>query len=868
MPLVFPSQVLADRWLEACLPPDDLTALRRDNFLSWDAYKDRWYRSRGSGRPVTPIERFVLAGSLIAEEPEAVRELFGEVTPALLLRPLAGLLPGALRTAAAIRNPVHSGALVNLGRAWLDLLAEHGLSDPETISAEDLPQPPQACLVFPELLLDGARFGEGAASRLRELPSIGLDLLPRPPDHRPVFRHFQSDRDERMGVLSVLRQELERGTAPSGIAVSVAGLEQTREDLVADARLAGVPLQFRSGSPLSRSLPGLFLSSLVRAARSGFRADTVLELTGFPTVPWRDAAALAASVDRIRAAGPLGAPKPGETARILSVPGSAGTGRVALSRLIERGSALLRARSALDLRGAWSSVLDRCLESDRWSDSAKLPLQRMNDVLNGLASAEERLGTAVPEPLGRWLDLLERERYVPQSDASGIPVFDYRVLSGSPAGLHLLIGADADAVRVQAGPFGKLPPVLETSLADRIPDITRDYLVGYTGSSALHISMARFRQGRATAVPAPLLGWGFPSEPDVHVPGPDEWDAALVSGSVSSGPPDDSAAATADHGKLQAIGTATSPVLHAGLGFAMDRELAFRDAAIHAEALPLPAGENVRAVRATDLGRRVACPFAWLVTRHFHASPPEFSVLQPAQAIGSAVHAAIAEFLPAVLSGSNPEDAVSAIREHVQASLLGNRAVSAPLVAVLSDRGTEIALDLLHGVGQAWAGAELLATEQVLEGEISGLPVRGRADAILQAGDGKLVIIDFKTGRHQTVQAGLKAITEDPPSRFPEFQLQAYVLLSGYQDGMSDAAGGWHAEYRFTKGPRDGRIVASEGEGPLSDASSSPGLAPLLAACEHAARAAAEGEYAIPGDGEGCSECPIRAVCRQKYVVR
>ncbi len=866
--MVFPSQVLADRWLEACLKEDGLIAIRRDRFISWDAYKDRWYRDSPAHPPVNRTERLVLAAAIISEQADALGTLFGEVSAGSLIRPVAALLPNALRTAASPVLADQRLALAALGAAWESRLSELDLSDPEAAPVSELPPAPSACLVFPELLLDGPRYFGTRDKALAHLPVVNLDRFPATPGSGRYYRHFHTDRDERYAALSLLRDELETGTVLSDLALSVSGLQQCREDLASAARLVGVPLVFRSGTALSGSLPGRWLNSLIRAARSGFRAELVAELTGFATVPLRDGPALEAAMNRVRKKGPISVPRPGQTAPLLLALGSDTAGRSALSRLMERSSALIRARDAVELRGAWSSVLDRCVDGRSWGNADERALQRMNDLLNDLASAEGRLGITVSDPLARWTDLLDQERYVPQSSQEGVPVFEYRVLAGAPLAVHVLIGADADAVKVQSSPYGILPPVLESVLADGIPNLTSSYLRGYGGTRALHLSMARFRRGTASAVPAPLLKWGFPTSPGAPFPAPDEADSHAVARTF----------ATADGQQVGADGmqevlarppdSGRSPVLNRGLRFAAERALQYRKADLADAPLFLSSAEGLPPVSASALGRRIGCPFAWLVGSEFRASAAEAPSLHPYMALGSAVHSAVAEFLPSVLEGSDPEDAAPAIRDHIRAYLSRELSVSEALLPLLAARATETARVLLSGVAEAWPGAVCAGIERVLEGAIAGLPIRGRVDAMLQSADGRLVIVDFKTGRPARIRGGLKVIETDTRASFPEYQLQAYVLLASGDAELASSAQGWQAEYRFAFADEDSRAIASSGTEHLTEAAGTSKLARLLADCEQAAAAARTGTYAVPGDGEGCAECPARAVCRQRYVVR
>ena len=143
-----------------------------------------------------------------------------------------------------------------------------------------------------------------------------------------------------------------------------------------------------------------------------------------------------------------------------------------------------------------------------------------------------------------------------------------------------------------------------------------------------------------------------------------------------------------------------------------------------------------------------------------------------------------------------------------------------------------------------------VGTEVAVEGIIAGgdgrpaVQVRGRVDRLERDGEGRLVVVDVKTGK--------SPVTKDDAQRHAQLAMYQLAIAEGLLS-QGDSAGGGRLVYL-------GKVGASGAAERTQDPLTSEGQSHWRDAVQQAA-AATQGPEFVARINDGCSHCPVRAMC-------
>ncbi len=233
-----------------------------------------------------------------------------------------------------------------------------------------------------------------------------------------------------------------------------------------------------------------------------------------------------------------------------------------------------------------------------------------------------------------------------------------------------------------------------------------------------------------------------------------------------------------------------------------------------------PGHHDPSPLSATLLETYVRCPFRYLLDRVWKVGErPSLDVTTSAEPSerGRLVHGVVASLLED-FGTSPPRDAVETYLERAAeraglARAMGSRA----LAGVFLDRQADA---VLRSIGELdSSGLTVVATEETVAGTVAGEAFSGRVDLLMRDGEGRLLILDVKTGRslpsERDVEEGRRY---QPPvyyslarQTFPDEELAGvgYVSVSGDSPGERVfMASGWLEDIM---GATEERIVVLAG---------------------------------------------------------
>jgi len=507
-------------------------------------------------------------------------------------------------------------------------------------------------------------------------------------------------------------------------------------------------------------------------------------------------------------------------------------------QLVERLQAFLTKLEKLpteDTPNAWAGHLlqlieclgwpgDHALDSSEYQQAAKL--RETISTFSSLARVQRQMRFS--EVIRRLGQLCEETVFQPQSAATSIQVLGILEAAGMQFDAIWLLGMDDQTWPPSASPNPLLPSRLQRELG--MPH----------ASSDRELQFAR-----------ELTGQLFACAPHV-----------IVSHAVSNG----------DREQRPSPLTAMLPI-------ADDFHIEYSDA-LHQAALPRGTTEQLPSPEALPpegsppggswlLSDQSACPFRAVGRHRLKARPlPETSSAPSPGLLGAMVHDLLKrvwdEIQTAEKLRSLDDDALRALIEpHARGTLtdLGRRrpdVFTEHFIELEIQRLCELLLDWLNLEKQRALPFRVLRTEEKQQVELGGLSLRLQADRVDQLNDGRLVIIDYKTGE----QADAKGWLDPRPT---ELQVPLYCV-EAEQPPAAALIARVHARSTVFKGSaQDGNIVpgieAFEGDETVAD------WQQLLqhwrsALMELAAEIRAGRADIEPQEDKTCTYCELGSLCR------
>jgi len=298
---VFPTQVSADSWAEVSLRTQEKAAVEMDRFIGWDDFLARIREPNipASKKAADQKSRLLWALLILKEQEDRpfLRSLLKPGTiPALpLAASLARLAPSLPDLPAALSGlsttPSKKAEIADylaIADRYSRFLEKHSLYEPSQVRLAK--EKSGHFILFEPALMPGfAKMSqsliEACSIELFELGSHGPGANAR---DRALLK-FRTFREEAQYVLANCAALLENGVRPEEIAISAptCGPEfQAHVKLL--ARQFALPIEFRSGEPLSASPFGRLLASLSRASSEGFSLRTMERLFDRGPFVWKE----------------------------------------------------------------------------------------------------------------------------------------------------------------------------------------------------------------------------------------------------------------------------------------------------------------------------------------------------------------------------------------------------------------------------------------------------------------------------------------------------------------------------------------------------------------------------------------------------
>ncbi len=920
---VFPSDIAASLWREEALGILGVGTVEARRFIAWDRFKAEAIRSvTGKRQPVTAPLRGLYARDLARRNAQAEPRLFRSLIPESFAAESAPFAPwiGRLLPQLALWGEKRRRAsdmplfpvpadeedddLEFLKEDYRLFLDRHALYEPSW------ERPPLRetgyfyVILFIEAIEDWDEFAPilGKAPFVRPVSCLDLPALS---GEAPEARVFESTRDEFKACALAIEGLLARGAPADRIAISVPDLETVAPYLTRELELRGIPFEYRSGRPLGGRSAGRLFRLLDSCVGNDFSFSAVKALMLDRLVPWAnpelaerlvafgianrcvtswtdDGRRMDPWEEAFRAPSRFSGPDEGL--------------RAWYGELRRALVSLTKAESFSEIRARWFSFRNRFLDMSLLDPADDAVLARCVEELTNLAALETEYAELLGAGTWRFfLETLDATMYVSQRASAGVNLFPWRVAAGTPFPWHFALDASQDRATVV---YRQLPFLREDkreALRSQEDDATSAFFAVYAacpresdipgipGFMRFSVATRSFKgystphNGLRTRTDA-AEGQG---NPEVALRDPFRDELAFAAG-------------VAEPDRLYPV-QIEGQAAHAGRALPGSRR---RFSYLRDAFSPAVPGLSERVterqydsgsvrVSQTDLSVHATCPARWFLGKIARIEPPEGDAeLMDDRRLGIVYHEVFKRVYERIretdgaFRSSRLDEYRSWAAECAETAAANSEEFRGPLAApVLATLTARIA----RGVSAILEQDALYLDgfiPDLLEDDIAftrgGIRYYGRVDRVSRrAADGKLVLVDYKTGQTPSLSA-YKTDLSERPGAIADFQMPMYLFLAETSDESpyrgEKIACAWFANVKEEK--FDTVVDDGEAGGPRQKRGTflREEFEPTMSAFEESVRGFAESvrnlDFRRPAElsrGE-CARCDYVRICRWNYI--
>lgn len=515
---VFPSQVVARSYLEACVRSNPGIAVFNDNVVSWDQFKANFTHYPKDRAKAVYTDRLLFVNDLFSKG-RAMERLrfysdasFPESSKAYM-NGIAQSLPGMCRAFDLSTMQIRPSVLEN---ASADMVHDLGILVPAYKAFMEESPLYDPCLYEPDfsvpgndgmpcssyvLVFPGAYKDPCACDAMRFCPTMDVNggfhdpgptnalAVCNPTEDFPKLRLFPNSTAETMACMRAVHRLLANGVLPNDIAISCPNVDAYRPYIEMEALKRDIHLTFADGKPLSRYVPGRFFKALLRMRDEKYSFDSVKTFFLDPCFPFKDRPLLVEMVNQAVSCKLQDGPLSRWVKRFSAY------GRMDLAEklsLIADGiSSVVDCRDASRLRENATVLVKELFGDDVWTRSLDDDDDLASDNAKVFGSCIAELGTLSlhadlvgarrnTDLFSLFVDILGDKTYAPNSRRSNVRVYGYPLDAGLAVKHHFVIGLSDSNTRLQRNPYPFLPKEKTRNLAD-VSQIG-DYVLGLYGT--------------------------------------------------------------------------------------------------------------------------------------------------------------------------------------------------------------------------------------------------------------------------------------------------------------------------------------------------------------------------------------------------
>ncbi|MBN2653070.1 MAG: PD-(D/E)XK nuclease family protein [Spirochaetales bacterium] len=498
---VFPSEITARSVMEQLLLSTERAVLDRSRFISWDKFKELSQIHKRDRRPVNRLVLRLFAEDLLCDVRQSNEyipyfyEKNNSFSTKILVTNLVTLL-SKINLVSSLRGGVMSPGFyqgVEFVRArYLVFLEKNNYFDPNLEDSAKMYDFKPAIIFFPELILDFEEFRavEGFANLVQfAVARPGSAALNSLTVHDSVAGEVSC-------TLRQIRELLDSGVDPSEIVVSCCGDEDYLGFFAEFADGFGVPLNLKTGKPLSEYVAASFFRGLADVCKRDFLFSQVRGFVSNPVFPIKQrdlfVEFLRDGSQRCVIAGEkilLYKADPYIVAFFEACKGIIAS--EGFSTLLERVDSFLKEFTSVEF-------IDK--------EDVRPSFERILVVLRELRDIESELGDyKVNDCFEFFMETLTQQVYVPQSRGNGVAIYKYRVAAGGQPLHHFVVGFSQSGSEVKRDALAFLPEIVRAKHFDKdfgFQDFSDDFFNAYILSGeSVEFSMSQETQNGTMIVP-------------------------------------------------------------------------------------------------------------------------------------------------------------------------------------------------------------------------------------------------------------------------------------------------------------------------------------------------------------------------------
>lgn len=500
--LVFPSEIAARSWSSRIARVRGICKSGR--FISWDSFKERVFFGTETRKPANQVFRGLFVDAILEQnirepvfrrivQPEfrhLTRNYRQAVLSALPFLPKICVFPDA--SLEDIIGPTLASDFRMLFREYEQFLQRYQRYEPGWQTREYMGGDASYIILLPELLEDFREYEQQLSScefvEIFSSSHIDSHLA------QVEFHEYDDYRTELSHCVLSIAQEITAGRHPEDICITLPNYDRMLPRLMYYAKSAGVPLAPRRGKPLIEYVSVSWLKELSAIGHRSISYSQMRSLLLHPGLLWRDAAGPGSLIDRAAQFNMLTASRRSWLQLSEKIPG--------VRALLDGLFAIQGAKNPAQLHELLNAFQARHLRTNDWPQEQEFAYQRCVETLKGIREIAEEFSGMVGNALQLAVDVLSSGRYLPQSNAPGVGVYDYRVLAGMCTPVHYCINMTSEATSIRPMRPASLREESAQAILGAAPELSEDFLQAYPYSGDRVIMSFSRKSDTGSALPS------------------------------------------------------------------------------------------------------------------------------------------------------------------------------------------------------------------------------------------------------------------------------------------------------------------------------------------------------------------------------
>lgn len=462
---VFPTQMAADLWADRIISVSSVSAVAMERFMAWDAFKGSSIKSKQQQKTAIPSKmRKIFVDNLISKNKEEhfLKKLISKEyaqTAGVFSNWISSMLPSLDMWKKYFEKskeiPDEEDAdLFEIYTRYSNFLEQHGLFDPAWETPPFESDGKKYFVFYPEILADYGEYEQILKSAPSDITLIFVPKNENLTEEIPV--NFYSDSRVEIKNVALFIQSIhnEKKIDYKDIVINVPDLESYEPYIKRELSLYQIPFLTRNAVPLGKTGAGVLFSNILECITSNFNFESLRKLLSNKELPWKEEHLNSELIAFGKAKNCICSFKYNEKEYDVWLENFRQSPKeenllTFYEKLKLSMKKLEKADSFSKLRDAYFSFRETFFNMDLCAAKTDMILSRCIVELGEFIDLEEEYGIInVQNPFNFFVNHINQEKYLEQTETQGVQIVPYRLAATCPFPCQIVLDSSQSSLAI------------------------------------------------------------------------------------------------------------------------------------------------------------------------------------------------------------------------------------------------------------------------------------------------------------------------------------------------------------------------------------------------------------------------------------